>query len=181
MDLLSAIIECIYPRDPRRKVNSRRSAEDIAEEVVRIIATTEKQGTALQARLQDTVTTEGWTEEIAKAVLAKLQQIIEKGQNDIGATLRDAINLATRVVDDVFQLATDHPIAATVFCTLVAIGVLVLIAPWVIEALGFAELGFAELGPIEGSFAAWWQSTYRGYVAKESLFAFFQRLGMTWP
>lgn len=31
-----------------------------------------------------------------------------------------------------------------------------------------------------GSFAAWWQSTYGGYVPQESLFAFLQRLGMVW-
>ncbi|KAF2263400.1 hypothetical protein CC78DRAFT_581489 [Lojkania enalia] len=41
-------------------------------------------------------------------------------------------------------------------------------------------LGFGELGPIEGSFAALWQSRYAGYVPSGSLFSFFQRLGMTW-
>jgi hypothetical protein len=51
----------------------------------------------------------------------------------------------------------------------------VVIAPWVIEALGFAELG-----PVEGTFASWWQSTYGGLVPKGSLFSFFQRLGMVW-
>ena len=54
--------------------------------------------------------------------------------------------------------------------------------PWVVEVLGFSELG-----PVEGwspkcvgSFAAWWQSTYAGYVPAGSLFSFFQRLGMVW-
>jgi hypothetical protein len=51
----------------------------------------------------------------------------------------------------------------------------VIIVPWVIEALGFAELG-----PVEGTFASWWQSTYGGLVPKGSLFSFFQRLGMVW-
>lgn len=41
-------------------------------------------------------------------------------------------------------------------------------------------LGFGELGPIEGSFAAGWQSRYAGYVPKGSLFSYFQRLGMKW-
>ena len=31
-----------------------------------------------------------------------------------------------------------------------------------------------------GSFAAWWQSTYNGYVTKRALFTYFQRLGMIW-
>jgi hypothetical protein len=64
--------------------------------------------------------------------------------------------------------------------------------PWVLEALGFAELGPVEgeidtsqiakkiLIKLSGSFAAWWQSTYRGYVTQKSLFSFFQRLGMVW-
>jgi hypothetical protein len=66
--------------------------------------------------------------------------------------------------------------------------------PWAIEVLGFGEFG-----PIEGmlvvvyvqgdifmrcllvgSFAALWQSRYRGYVPAKSLFSFFQRLGMKW-
>jgi hypothetical protein len=69
----------------------------------------------------------------------------------------------------------------------------VIIAPWVIEALGFAELGplegmsrlqcclvSAKLTYAAGSFASWWQSTYGGLVPKGSLFSFFQRLGMVW-
>ncbi|KAF2689528.1 hypothetical protein K458DRAFT_427671 [Lentithecium fluviatile CBS 122367] len=57
----------------------------------------------------------------------------------------------------------------------IALGVLILIEPWAIEALGFGELG-----PIEGTFAAAWQSRYAGYVPKGSLFSFFQRLGITY-
>ena len=39
----------------------------------------------------------------------------------------------------------DHPI----MCTVIALGVLVTVAPWVIQTLGFCA-GFGELGPIEG-------------------------------
>lgn len=60
-------------------------------------------------------------------------------------------------------------------CTVIALGVLAIVAPWILEALGFAELG-----PVEGSFAALWQARYAGYVPKGSLFSFFQRLGMKW-
>ena len=31
-----------------------------------------------------------------------------------------------------------------------------------------------------GTWAAAWQSTYRGLVPKGSLFSYFQKLGMTW-
>ncbi|KAH8697844.1 hypothetical protein BGW36DRAFT_397476 [Talaromyces proteolyticus] len=185
MDLLFTVLECI--RGPpaesgaeaelKRKScglsTSYRRPEDVAEEVIHIIMTTEKRGSALQSRIQGTVDTEGWTEGIAKAILDKLRQIIENGQSDMGAVLQEIINFTSQIVEDFFQFARDHPVAITIFCTLIALGVLFLIAPWIIEALGFSASG-----PIEGSFAAWWQSTYRGYVSRKSLFAFFQRLGM---
>lgn len=31
-----------------------------------------------------------------------------------------------------------------------------------------------------GSFAAWWQRLYGGYVPKGSLWSFLQQMGMTW-
>ncbi|KAF1829473.1 hypothetical protein BDW02DRAFT_509881, partial [Decorospora gaudefroyi] len=62
-----------------------------------------------------------------------------------------------------------HPI----MCSMIALGVLAVIAPWVLP-----ELGFGELGPVEGTFASWWQSNYGGLVPKGSLFSFLQRLGM---
>ena len=87
----------------------------------------------------------------------------------------DAYDSATDAADRLFQFAKDHPVASAGLLTIVAVGVLVILAPAVVEALGFAELG-----PLEGSFAAWWESTYAGFVPKGSLFSFLQRLGMTW-
>lgn len=156
MDLLSTIIECIrgpstteteeaeFDHKPLLPSSiSPRSAQDIAEDVIHIIQTAEKRGRDLQIRIHNTVDTQGWTEEIAKAILDKLQQVINQGQQS--AVLQEAIDSVTQVVRDIFQFARDHPDAAAVFCTLVALGVLVLIGPWIIEALGFGELG-----PVEG-------------------------------
>ena len=68
--------------------------------------------------------------------------------------------------------ATEHP----VYATLIALGILAILTPFVLELLGFGELG-----PIEGSFAAAWQSRwYGGEVPKRALFGYFQRLGMKW-
>ncbi|KAK3703771.1 hypothetical protein LTR37_014217 [Vermiconidia calcicola] len=71
-------------------------------------------------------------------------------------------------------LPSQHPVFAAAIVTVVAIGILVLLVPWVVEALGFAELG-----PVEGSFAAWWQSTFPDAEAG-SFFSYLQRLGMRW-
>lgn len=109
----------------------------------------------------------GWTEEIGKAVLHGLEQAIRAR-----AKMTDAVNQAVQTATEAaVGFAKEHP----VYCTLIALGVLAILTPWVIEALGFGELG-----PIEGSFAAFWQRMYAGYVPKNSLFSYFQRLGMIW-
>ncbi|OKL57791.1 hypothetical protein UA08_07026 [Talaromyces atroroseus] len=155
MDLLHSIIGrlCGGPLEGAEADH----VENVAEQVVQIISNAEKNGPSLRAQIKGTVQAEGWTEGIAKTILAKLQQVVEQGKEDWGPVMREAINTARKIVLDIFQLALDHPVAATIFCTLVALGILVLITPWVIEALGFGKLG-----PIEGTFATWWQSTYRG-------------------
>ena len=53
--------------------------------------------------------------------------------------MKDAFEKATSAA---VGFARDHP----VYCTIIALGILVILAPWVIEALGFGELG-----PIEGT------------------------------
>jgi hypothetical protein len=108
----------------------------------------------------------------------------------MGQAMRDAYDTAAQAVAEVLKFAKDHP----VFVAVVALGILVILAPWAIEVLGFGELGPIEgiVGPLYcgrevtscvvfpvGTFAAWWQSTY-GDVPAGSLFSFFQRLGMKW-
>ncbi|KAK1770424.1 hypothetical protein QBC33DRAFT_512184 [Phialemonium atrogriseum] len=112
------------------------------------------------------------TEALAKAVLRGIEETIKAYQAmSMNTVLREAIETAQCAAEELFDFAREHP----VFVTIVAIGVLALLAPWAVEALGFGELG-----PVEASFAALWQSTYRGLVPKGSLFSFFQRLGMIW-
>lgn len=118
---------------------------NMVNEVIEMIQTSEKWDPALRSRIEDMFDELGWTDDIAKAILFKLLQIIQHGQKDIGTGLRDAIEFTSSIVNEFFEFAKDHPEATAVFCTLVAIGVLVFVAPWVIEAVGFGELG-----PIEG-------------------------------
>ena len=59
----------------------------------------------------------------------------------MGQAMRDAYEKVVRVVEEVWQFTKDHP----VFVAVVALGILVVLAPWAISALGFGELG-----PIEG-------------------------------
>lgn len=91
------------------------------------------------------------------------------------------------------EFTKEHPVIVGVVVTVVAVGILVLLVPWAVEALGFAELGPIE-GNIHltikiiskevnryylGSWAAFWQSTFPDAEAG-SLFSYLQRLGMKW-
>ncbi|KAF2829828.1 hypothetical protein CC86DRAFT_443925 [Ophiobolus disseminans] len=151
--------------------NNPRAAALIAQDVVSTLLTTSLRGPALQMHLDALVGTYGWRENLAKWILEKLSRALEWGHDDLGPAMRAAYERATEVALGVKGFVREHP----VFCTVVALGVLALMAPWVLEVLGFVEMGIEE-----GSFAAWWQSTYAGLVPKGSLFSFFQRLGMTW-
>ncbi len=66
-----------------------------------------------------------------------LKDAFEKGA-PMGEAMRDAFERSVREGQD---FARDHPI----YFAVIALGVLVLLAPWALEALGFAELG-----PVEG-------------------------------
>ncbi|KAK5454968.1 hypothetical protein LTS15_005688 [Exophiala xenobiotica] len=84
---------------------------------------------------------------------------------------KEAYDKALAIASD---FTKEHPVLIAAILTIVAIGILVYLAPWVVEVLGFGEFG-----PAEGSFAAFWQSTFPD-VEAGSWFAWFQRLGMKW-
>ena len=65
----------------------------------------------------------------------------------MNGALKEAYDKACDAAKAIEGFAAEHPIATAVFCTVIALGVLVILAPYVLEALGFAELG-----PIEGKF-----------------------------
>ncbi|KZL74389.1 hypothetical protein CI238_04415 [Colletotrichum incanum] len=147
-----------------------RSAQDAASEFIDILRTAEKGAMDLERRLKNIVTVNSWTEELAKYILQGVEALV-RHRDTIGQIVRGAMDKSTDAAESIFEFAKDHP----VFVTIIAIGILIIIAPWVLEALGFGELG-----PVADTFASWWQARYVGYVPKGSLFSFFQRLGMVW-
>ncbi|KIM35791.1 hypothetical protein M413DRAFT_79050 [Hebeloma cylindrosporum] len=151
------------------KKHDPRTTQSLAEEILSTLYATTANDEKLAQRVDEIVSATGWYEGLAAAVLNGLETAI-KAEAPMGQGMRDAYDKAAEVIAQVFQFAKDHP----VFVAFVALGILVILAPWAIEALGFGELG-----PIEGTFAAWWQSAY-GNVPAGALFTFFQRLGMVW-
>jgi len=91
----------------------------------------------LEANLKDSIGTYSWTESLAKAILVKLEELINSGAS-MGSAMKVACEKACEAATG---FAREHP----VYTTLIALGILCILAPWVLEVLGFAELG-----PIEG-------------------------------
>ncbi|KAH7375210.1 hypothetical protein B0T11DRAFT_269885 [Plectosphaerella cucumerina] len=158
-----------------------RNIDTTARDIIRILVGAKKNDETLARDVDEAVGIAGWSEWLAQKVLDKLKQTIADGSDKMGDVLTDALDKAYAVADKEFsalvKTAKEHPLelAATILLTLVAIGVLAELTPLVVELLGFGELG-----PIEGSFAAWWESNYGGYIPAGSLFSYLQRLGMTW-
>ncbi|KAI3391561.1 hypothetical protein diail_7155 [Diaporthe ilicicola] len=147
-----------------------RAPEDAADDFIDILRISEKGGKDFERRLKNVVSVDSWTEDVAMYILQGVEALVQHHYT-VGEVVRDAINKSTDAAEAIFDSAKDHPVLVTI----VALGVLAIIAPWVLEALGFGELG-----PVADTFASWWQARYAGYVPKDSLFSFFQRLGMVW-
>jgi hypothetical protein len=152
--LITAIIDCIrstesedvaYPEEKRALAQSHnaRPLDEVAQDVVDALLRAEKAGAGLKAELDVIVGPYGWKEYLAEKVLEKLGAALQGAHDKLGPAIREAYHKAWDVANDIEGFVIQHP----VFCTVIALGVLVAIAPWVIEALGFAELG-----PIEGAY-----------------------------
>ena len=98
----------------------------------------EKTGEELRMRVSNVVKVTNWTESLAKAVLARLDEAVKAGTIVKNGPLKEAFDKAVAAA---VEFAKEHP----VWTTIIALGILVELLPWVIEALGFAELG-----PVEG-------------------------------
>jgi len=180
MDLIKTIFPCLnglefdedHPSDQKvSTVNTSTTEpkeEEIAASIVSLLFSTEKRGYDLERLLQGEVHTCGWYESLAKRILDGIVAALN-ASSTMGGAMKEAFDKASAKVEEFMK---EHPILTAVAVTVVAMGILALLTPWAISALGFGELG-----PIEGSFAALWQSTFPN-VAYGSWFSFFQRLGM---
>ena len=171
--------------------------QQAADSIICALQDTEKAGPSLDVTIQSIVhQAGGWSEYLAAKIVSALEAVLKAG-GEMKGPLKEAYDKACEEAKKIEGLAEDHPVATAVLLTVVALGVLVLLAPYVLDALGFAESGVIEgefaspVGWLEktmadvnllpvASWAARWQATYRGYVPARSLFSYFQRLGMTW-
>jgi len=154
--ILQVVLDCllgseqelaVYPDEKQaifRHHHDVRTAESVADDVVQAIASAEKGGKELKKKLNDIVGEYGWKEKVAEWVLVKLELVLREAQK-LSPPLKEAYDKACEAATSIEGFVQEHP----VFCTVIALGVLVLITPWIVELLGFGELG-----PIEGMFLA---------------------------
>ncbi|OCK73706.1 hypothetical protein K432DRAFT_364519 [Lepidopterella palustris CBS 459.81] len=147
------------------------SKAELADQIVAKLLAADKNDAILKADLQSTIHTYGWYDGLAAAVLAALENAIKLGE-EMGPAMKSAYEKAVAGVNMVEEWAAEHPEMVAVLVTIIALGVLAIMTPWLM-----AWLGFAEEGIVEGSWAAGWQATYRGFVPKGSLFSYLQSLG----
>ena len=86
----------------------------------------------------------GWSEYLAAKVLAALEAVLKAGK-PLSAPMEEAYDKSCEALKTTEGFAADHPIATGVLITVIALGILVVFAPY-----GLELLGFGELGPIEG-------------------------------
>lgn len=149
MDVLSAIFSCFpsggRPSDITVVCNQMAFTEkdaQLADDIVDILFEAEKPGQALQHQLKGVVHPEGWYKGLAKRILHGVENALNRGK-PMGHAMKKAFDRASAAANEFVQ---EHPVFAAAIVTVAAIGILVLLVPWVVEALGFAELG-----PVEGT------------------------------
>ena len=121
------------------------SNDEAAEAIVAAMMDADKAGPSLDATIKSIVhQTGGWSEYLAAKALTALEAGLKAGK-PLSAAMQEAYDKACEALEATEGFAADHPIATEVLITVIALGILVELAPYVLGLLGFAELG-----PIEG-------------------------------
>ncbi|KAI1008825.1 hypothetical protein LB504_001361 [Fusarium proliferatum] len=187
MNPLTSIISCLTgqsaPTQPSLQVSEINTdsklitaqpvlySDDAASQFVTILQTHTGTQAQLHHRLEQVVSTTGWTSSLAEAIERKIEKLLKDGA-ELAKPMAEAV---TRATNTAWEFAKEHPVYAGLIAagTIVAIGVLVEFElVWVLRALGFDEIG-----PRVGSFAARWMSSLEK-VPKGSIYSYLQRLGM---
>lgn len=134
--------EVVYPDEKATLLSADepRPSAQVAEEVVAALLSATSSGPALQMRLDAIVGARGWKQNMAERVLERLTQALNDARDNLGPAVRAAYDKTWAVAKDIEGFVIEHP----VMCTIIALGVLVIMAPWVLEALGFAATGPGE-------------------------------------
>ncbi len=123
-----------------------QASQDAAAAIFSELQHAEKRGRTLEAALQDIVRQAGFasfTERIARKVLDALQNALKEG-SPMREAMKDAYEKAIDAADGIAGFSREHPVLTGCICAVIALGILVILAPAVIHALGFGVEGVVE-------------------------------------
>jgi hypothetical protein len=119
--------------------SSSSETTQAASQFIDTLFAAEKNGPELHQALAEIIQTASLKQHFARVVFETLQKAIETAR-PMGIALGETYERVVREIDSIEGFVKDHP----VICAVIAIGILVVLAPWVVEALGFAEAGIVE-------------------------------------
>lgn len=145
MDFLRALTECLLGQTPEGPITLTSRTTPIPPDIdlkahaliAKILQSPAPSADLHHAFTSEPIHTTSWYSSLAEAILKHLASAFEAGAAK-APVIQEAFD---RAVGEAWAWSKEHPVWATI----IAIGVLVVIAPWVLEAVGFGELG-----PIEG-------------------------------
>ncbi|KAG9497222.1 hypothetical protein J7337_012015 [Fusarium musae] len=115
-------------------------SDDAASQFVSILQTHTGTQAQLHNRLEQVVSTAGWTSSLAEAIERKIENLLKDGA-ELAKPMAEAVKRATNTA---WEFAKEHPVYTGLIAagTIIAIGVLVEFElVWVLRALGFDEVG----------------------------------------
>jgi hypothetical protein len=138
MDFLT---KCLgrQPKTIQLAASNNDDTAQTASQFVDTLFSAEKNGPELHQALNELFQTASLKQYFARVVFETLQKAIQTAR-PMGVALGETYDKVVREIEGIEGFVKDHP----VMCAVIAIGILVVLAPWVIEALGFAEGGILE-------------------------------------
>lgn len=125
------------------------STEDATSAILSALLNAEKPGPTLELTIQDLAAQAGgWSEWLAVSVLNALQKVLKEGTNLLRGAMKEAYEKARIAAENIKDFAHDHPLYTAAICVVIALGVLVILSPVVIHALGFTAAG-VEAGMLD--------------------------------
>jgi hypothetical protein len=116
--------------------NTNIDEQNLAKDILGLLYATEDRN-----ELSNQIRATGWTDALARHLLDGLVNALNTGAA-MGTAMKEAFD---KVSMEANKFVHEHPVLTAAITTIIAIGILEIMVPWAIAALGFGELG-----PIEG-------------------------------
>lgn len=139
------------------KSSNPKTPEEAASQILTALLSAPKPGPSLDASIRSIIHTHRpstaswntWYASLAKAIFHKIENLLKERSTRLSGAMDDACHKASDAAATTGEFAREHPLWTAAVVAIVVFGIMVLLAPYLLEALGFAELG-----PVEGEYFA---------------------------